>query len=114
MTTSRGSDGRRGSSCHVMDDTSRAALGAMAAPGRRAPDRLLVALCLVSAAVTAQQIALMQVLGWMHWHHFAYMIVAIALLGFGVAGTTLSLARERLLCQWGEIVPWLLLGCAFT
>jgi hypothetical protein len=92
-----------------MDDKPRAAGGAMSGPGP-----LLSALGLISAAATAQQIALMQVLGWMHWHHFAYMIVAVALLGFGIAGTTLSLARERLLPQWSRIVPWLLLGCAVT
>lgn len=76
--------------------------------------RLLAALALISAAATAQQIALMQVLGWMHWHHFAYMIVAVALLGFGVAGTVLSLGRERLLGRWRELLPWLLLGAALS
>ena len=70
---------------------------------------LLTALSLLSAAVTAQQVALMQVLGWMHWHHFAYMIVAIALLGFGMAGTVLSLARERLLACEPIALRWLFL-----
>ena len=76
--------------------------------------RLLAALGLISAAATAQQIALMQVLGWMHWHHFAYMIVAVALLGFGVAGTVLSLARDFLVRNWESMMPWLLLGCALA
>ncbi len=76
--------------------------------------RLLAALGLISAATTAQQIALMQVLGWMHWHHFAYMIVAIALLGFGVAGTVLSLARERLVHAWQPVLPWLLIITAVS
>ncbi|MGH7943716.1 MAG: spermidine synthase [Opitutaceae bacterium] len=86
-------------------------------PVRTAPGtdgRLLAALGLISAAATAQQIALMQVLGWMHWHHFAYMIVAVALLGFGIAGTVLSLARECLVRNWKSILPWLILGCALT
>ena len=61
---------------------------------------LLAALALLSAAATAQQIALMQVLGWMHWHHCAYMVVALALLGLGVAGATLSIARGRLMKHW--------------
>src|SRR5688572_12322034 len=76
--------------------------------------RLLAALGLISATATAQQIALMQVLGWMHWHHFAYMIVAVALLGFGIAGTVLSLARERLVSRYKRSVPWLLLTCTLT
>lgn len=85
------------------------------APSPHAADaRLLAALALLSAALTAQQVALMQVLGWMHWHHFAYMVVAVALLGFGVAGTVLSLARERLLGRWRTWWPWLLLGTAWA
>ena len=75
---------------------------------------LLIALALLSAAVTAQQIAVMQVLGWMHWHHFAYMVVAIALLGFGISGTVLSLARVALLRFSDRLLPWLLLGAAVT
>ena len=75
---------------------------------------LLAALALLSAAVTTQQVALMQVLGWMHWHHFAYMIVAIALLGFGIAGTVLSLAREFLLKHEAVALPWLFLLTALT
>ena len=31
------------------------------------------------------------------WHHFAYMIISIALLGFGASGTTLALAQRKLL-----------------
>src|SRR4029077_5396487 len=31
------------------------------------------------------------------WHHFAYMILSIALLGFGASGTTLALAQRKLL-----------------
>jgi hypothetical protein len=83
-------------------------------PSSAADARLLLALGLISAAATAQQIALMQVLGWMHWHHFAYMIVALALLGFGVAGTVLSLARERLVRHWQTALPWLLVIATVT
>jgi hypothetical protein len=75
---------------------------------------VLLALGLLSAAVTGHQIALMQVLGWMHWHHFAYMIVAIALLGFGLAGPVLALARARLQRAWRPLLPWLALGTAIA
>jgi hypothetical protein len=74
--------------------------------------RLLVALALISAAITAQQVGLMMVLGWVHWHHFAYLVVAVALLGCGLAGTVLSLARERLLAAWRNGLPWLALVAA--
>lgn len=55
------------------------------------------ALLLVSAATLAYQIALMRVFSITGWHHFAYMVISIALLGFGASGTLLSLARRRLL-----------------
>lgn len=88
------------------------------APSRESPsatsaDRpVLAALALLSLAVTAQQVVLMQVLAWAHGHHFAFMVVALALLGFGLAGTVLSLARDRLLARWRELLPWLALSAA--
>jgi hypothetical protein len=45
--------------------------------------RLHIALAMISAAVIAFQLALMQVLSLVQWHHFASMIIAVALLGFG-------------------------------
>ncbi len=80
-------------------------------PHRRA---LLVALALLSAATTAQQLALMQLLGWAQGHHFAYLIVALALLGFGISGTVLSLARVRLLRSADTLIPWLLLATSVS
>lgn len=85
-----------------------------AAPPPDAGPRLSAAVGLLSAGVTAQQVALMAVLGWTHWHHFAYLVVAVALLGFGVAGTVLSLAREWLLAACPRLLPWLALGAAAT
>ncbi|MFQ5926508.1 MAG: SAM-dependent methyltransferase, partial [Terriglobia bacterium] len=57
----------------------------------------LVAILLISAATLAYQIALMRVFSISQWHHFAYMVISIALLGFGASGTFLTLARTRLL-----------------
>jgi len=51
---------------------------------------------LVSAAVLAYQIVLMRMFSIAQWHHFASMIISIALLGFGLSGTVLSLWREQL------------------
>jgi len=61
---------------------------------RRVP-RLSVAL--VSASALAYEILLMKLFSIIEWHHFAYMIISLALLGYGVSGTFLTLARERLL-----------------
>jgi hypothetical protein len=65
--------------------------------------RLITGIGLHSAAIIAFQLALMQLISMVQWHHFAYMIISVAMLGFGASGTLLALARKRLL-QWS---PWL-------
>ncbi len=69
-----------------------------AGPGRAAdPVRLLYPAILVTSAVgIAFQIALMRVLSIGQWHHFAYMIISVAMLGFAVSGTVLALLGARI------------------
>ena len=54
-------------------------------PQLQAPPLLSVAL--ISAAALAYEILLMRLLSIIHWHHFAYMIISVALLGYGASGT---------------------------
>jgi hypothetical protein len=70
--------------------------------------RLHLSLAMISAAVIAFQLALMQLLSLVQWHHFASMIIAVALLGFGAAGTCLSLLRARLMRHFEPLLPLLL------
>ncbi|CAN5182577.1 hypothetical protein BH24PSE2_BH24PSE2_09720 [soil metagenome] len=56
----------------------------------------LLALALVSAAGLAYEILLMRLFSIIQWHHFAYMILSLALLGFAASGTFLSLMRRVL------------------
>lgn len=51
---------------------------------------------IISAVGIAFQIVLMRVFSIAQWHHFAYMTISIAMLGFGAGGTLLSLTRPRL------------------
>ncbi len=51
----------------------------------------------MSAAALAYEVLLMRLLSIVHWHHFAYMIISLALLGYGASGTFIALARARLL-----------------
>jgi hypothetical protein len=67
-----------------------------------------LALAMVSAAVIAFQLALMQFLSLVQWHHFASMIIAVALLGFGAAGAVLSLLRSRLMRRFETLLPLVL------
>jgi spermidine synthase len=57
---------------------------------------LLLAVASLSAATLAYEILLMRLLSIRQWHHFAYMIISLALLGYGASGTFLSLSRARL------------------
>lgn len=58
--------------------------------------RLYLAILFVSAAAIGYEILLMRVLSIVQWHHFAYMIISLALLGYGASGTAIALFREPL------------------
>jgi len=58
--------------------------------------RLLFATMLVSAAAIGYEILLMRVLSIVQWHHFAYMIISLALLGYGASGTAIALLKHAL------------------
>ena len=69
-------------------------------PTRTGSDVLIHAgVLLTSFAVLGLELALMRTLSISHWHHFAAMIISVALLGFGVSGTFLTLFRRRLLAR---------------
>ncbi|HQP31956.1 MAG TPA: hypothetical protein PLB81_11570, partial [Deltaproteobacteria bacterium] len=72
-------------------------------PAPAQPLRLFVAVALVSAAVIAYQVSLMQILSIVQWHHFAATIIAIALLGFGASGTCIALLRRCLLSGYERV-----------
>ncbi len=58
--------------------------------------RLFTATLLVSAGAIGYELLLMRVLSITQWHHFAYMIISLALLGYGASGTFIALLRSRL------------------
>ena len=60
------------------------------------PVRLHGAVFLVSAVGIAYQVGLTRILSIAQWHHFAYMVISIAMLGFGASGTVLALGRTRM------------------
>ncbi len=51
---------------------------------------------LLSASLMAYQVFLVKLLAIQYWHHFAFLIVGIALLGFGASGTALVYGRPWL------------------
>ncbi|MGQ4806942.1 hypothetical protein NKDENANG_00280 [Candidatus Entotheonellaceae bacterium PAL068K] len=57
----------------------------------------LRAISVVSAAAIGYEILLIRLFSMVQWHHFAYMIISIGLLGYGVSGTFLALTQHWLL-----------------
>jgi SAM-dependent methyltransferase len=66
---------------------------------------LLFAVAVISASALAYEILLMRLFSIIQWHHFAYMIISLALLGYGVSGVFLALNRDRL----SRNFPWTIL-----
>ena len=76
--------------------------------------RLMIATALLSIALIAYQIAIIQLLSYVQWYHYANMVISIALLGFGAAGTLLSLQRNWLVKHSNILLPLLMMLCSFT
>jgi predicted membrane-bound spermidine synthase len=64
--------------------------------GCAAPRPPLISIALVSAAALAYEILLMRLFSIIQWHHFAYMMISLALLGYGASGTFLALSQRWL------------------
>jgi SAM-dependent methyltransferase len=54
------------------------------------------AIALLSAAALAYEILLMRLFSIIQWHHFAYMMISVALLGYGAAGAFVTLVQRPL------------------
>ncbi len=64
----------------------------------------LIAISVLSAAIITYEIVLMRLYSIVQWHHFAFMMISIALLGYGISGSFLALTRgwllQRFLAAW--------------
>ncbi len=56
-----------------------------------------LSIALVSATALAYEVLLMRLFSIIQWHHFAYMMISLALLGYGVSGAFLMLLQRPLL-----------------
>lgn len=52
---------------------------------------------LLSATALAYEVLLVRFLSIIQWHHYAYMIISLALLGYGASGTFLALFQKKCL-----------------
>ena len=76
--------------------------------------KLLFSIAVLSAAIIAFQLALIQILSLTQWYHFAYMVISTALLGFGAAGSMLAVFREKLLRNSTRTIPLLMAATGLT
>ena len=60
----------------------------------------------------AYEVLLMRLFSIAHWHHFAYMIISVALLGFGASGTFVAIFQAPLLRRYST--AYLVNGGAFA
>ncbi|MGF6917028.1 spermidine synthase [Paraburkholderia sp. 40] len=67
------------------------------------PAAPLFALSLLSAAVLGYEILLMRLFSIIQWHHFAYMMISVALLGYGAAGAMVALAQRWLAPRFAAV-----------
>ncbi len=57
--------------------------------------RRLLSVALLSSSLLAYEVTLLRIFSIALWHHFAYLILSIAMLGFGASGTLLSLLQPE-------------------
>ena len=53
------------------------------------------ALATISGAILAYEVILVRLFAIVQWHHFAFMAISIAMLGFGISGSVLAIFRRR-------------------
>jgi predicted membrane-bound spermidine synthase len=70
---------------------------------RRDSALLALSIGLLAGAALAYQVLLFRLLAIIQWHPFAAMIISLALLGHGAAGTALALAGKRLLPRFPAV-----------
>jgi spermidine synthase len=62
-----------------------------------------ISICLVSAGALAYEVLLIRLFSIVQWHHFAYMAISIALLGYGASGSFLALYQDRLRQRFSSV-----------
>ncbi len=70
--------------------------------------KLSTAIAILSVSLIAFELTLIRILSIVQWYHFAYMVISVALLGFGAAGTFIAVFRESLIEKTEILLPWLM------
>ena len=62
-----------------------------------------IAIGLLSSCVLGYEVLLTRLFSIVLWHHFAYMIISAAMLGYGASGTALTLLKEKIKPHFGAM-----------
>jgi Spermine/spermidine synthase domain len=65
----------------------------------------LVSIFILSSCVLAYEILLMRLFSIIQWHHYAYMIISLSLLGYGISGTIISLFQSSFIKYYRYLYP---------
>ncbi|MEW6197395.1 MAG: hypothetical protein AB1601_01845 [Planctomycetota bacterium] len=68
---------------------------------------ILLAVALLAAGLIAYEVVLMRRLVVERWHHFGFLVISVALLGFGASGTLLAIFERRVRKQAAGTLRWL-------
>lgn len=63
----------------------------------------LASIFILSASALAYEVLLIRLFSIIHWHHFAFMVISIALLGYGVSGSLITVFRRWLLENYDRV-----------
>src|SRR5512143_2744919 len=74
----------------------------------------LLPLFFLSAAALLFEVDLSRLFSVTQFYHFAFMVVSLALLGYGASGTVLALFRRPTQQPTRRTLAWLSLACGFS
>jgi len=63
----------------------------------------LLAIFILSATALAYEVLLIRLFSIVQWHHFAFMVISIALLGYGASGSLITVFRRWLLHHYDSV-----------
>ena len=69
----------------------------------QSPTPPLLSIFILSATALAYEVLLIRLFSIVHWHHFAFMVISIALLGYGVSGSFITVCRRWLLAHYDTV-----------
>ncbi|MHC4617570.1 MAG: spermine/spermidine synthase domain-containing protein [Planctomycetota bacterium] len=71
---------------------------------------IAIAIFFISAAALGLELVLVRVLSIGHWHHFSYLVISTALLGFGAGGTLVAVGSKSLTRHYRRWLWWFAVG----